>query len=606
VSTFVQPDSLNSLQRFMQARRALTATTRASHPGWYLDATELHHQVHLRVDGESLTGWSYLRKTNTWTFLGEVSPQILVNGSEERAEFIAKTLENQRGQGATCLGVVLHVGDEFAITEINPEAINPDELPDLRETIIYDPASVLDDSTLIGQEISCRLFPLPANQATGSFAAAVTHSTRHSGLLSAFRQAGEEENFPVRTMGLSAPLLALCALPFLLVEPIQKPFLAVFHYPLFTILAFFSRHGELAGLRSLPHHGQRRSGNLRQAATAAAAVLEMADPNICVVPMASFSCDAVVADLKQAFPLSPVEMLPWRESAAIIQRGNLPLECLAASEALAAANSPLSNNETFSILSGDGWAQQDFLPPTLEESNLFPTRRSMLLVRASRPFHALCALCIIGLSAWIGFDFIQAVQEQEWWVDAAEAKKMDQKKAALIEEGSQLSRWDQLLEDRSKAWANMELISRMFPADSGILLRSCDHSAELEPSGGKSTAGFIKNWTLVGFAKTEAQARLTELNTHEGITKVFSEVAEVTGNSAFAPEASSRSLIVSISKVENRRFKPPVAGASTPADETSYPLSFTLNLSQRFDASDPLALPVSAPKKKPRAARKTS
>jgi len=558
--------------------------------------TEMAHQLHLRLDGESLTGWTFQRKTSEWVQLGEISPQILFNGSEDRARFIATTLENLRDEGATSLGVVLHVADEFAITELNPESVNPDELPELRETIVHDPASVLDDNTLAAQEISCRLFPLPANLATGSFAASVTLSTRHSGLLAAFREAGEDQNFPVRTIGVSGPLLALCGLPFLLGELIQKPFIAAFHFPVFTILAFFSRHGELSALRSLPHHGQRRSGNLRHATTAAAAVLEMADPDICVVAMASFSSDPVVSDLMQAFPLSSVVMLPWRENPAITGRNNLPLECLAASVALEEANSPLANNETFPILFGEGWALQDFLPAAPEEANLFPSRKSMLLVRASRPFHALCALCILGLATWIGIDFFNAMNRDEWSFDAAISKKRDQKKAALLQEANQLSRWDNLLEDRSKGWANMELVARMFPEGTGILLRTVDHSAALEAGTGKANVGIIKNWTIIGFAKAEAQAHLTELNTRQGIAKLFREVAESTGNAAFSPELATRSLMVSISTVENRRFKEP-PGEASGTDETAYPLSFTMNLSQRFEATDPLALPAAPPKK---------
>jgi hypothetical protein len=322
----------------------------------------------------------------------------------------------------------------------------------------------------------------------------------------------------------------------------------------------------------------------------------MADPDICVVPMASFSSDPVVSDLKQSFPLSSVVILPWRENAAITERNNLPLECLAASVALEEANSPLANNETFPILYGDGWSLQDFLPATPEETTLFPSRKSMLLVRASRPFHALCALCILGLAAWIGIDFFKAMNQDEWSFDAEMAAKRDKKKAALLHEANQLSRWDNLLEDRSKGWANMELVARMFPEDAGILLRTFEHSAALEASTGKGSIGIIKNWTLTGFAKAEAQPLLTELNTRHGITNIFREVAESTGNSAFSPELATRSLMVSISTVENRRFKAP-PGDPSAMDETAYPLSFTMNLSQRFEANDPLALPASPPKK---------
>lgn len=602
LSTFVHPESLNSLQRFLQARRVLRHTTRASNPAWYLAATELACQLHLRVDGESLLGWTYQRKTNSWTPLGQLAPQIL-SDREERQKFIETTLETQREAGGNCLGVVLHVADEFAVTEINPDLMEPGELAQLREEIVHDPATVLDDSTLTEQAISCRLFPLTASQAAGSFAASVSLSTKHRELLAAFRLAGEELNFPVRTAALSAPLLGLCALPFLIAEPIQKPLIAVFHYPLFTSVAFFSRLGELAALRNLPHHGQRRSGNLRHATTAAAALLELAEPNVCVVPMASFSADGVVADLKQAFPASSVVQLPWRESPAITQRSLPFLESLATTSVLDDAQTPLAQTETFTTLFGEGWALQDFLPPSQEETTLYPSRKSMLLARASRPFQALCVLGIIALAAWVCFDLVAAVRQPEWSFDAEEATQLDNKKAALIQESAQLSQWDNLLDDRSKAWANLELLSRMFPADSGVMLRAVDHTAGTETGQGKSNLGIVKNWTVTGFARAESQARLAELNTREGIAKVFNEVATATGNSAFLPDLPSRSLVVSISTVENKRYKSGPSGFN-PADETTYPLSFTLNLSQRFEANDPLALSVSAPKKKTRTKKK--
>ena len=93
-----------------------------------------------------------------------------------------------------------------------------------------------------------------------------------------------------------------------------------------------------------------------------------------------------------------------------------------------------------------------------------------------------------------------------------------------------------------------------------------------------------------GLAREEALERLAALNTRDGISAVFNEVAQVTGNEAYRADLPSRSLIVNVRTLENTSYKPGPEDEMNALDEATYPFSFDLTITQRFESADPMAV----------------
>ena len=124
-------------------------------------------------------------------------------------------------------------------------------------------------------------------------------------------------------------------------------------------------------------------------------------------------------------------------------------------------------------------------------------------------------------------------------------------------------------------------------------MKSFWHSVQPENVPGQAQVGFVKEWRIQGMAREEALERLADLNTREGITLVFNEVAKVTGNDSFRNDLPSRSIVVNVRTLENAGYKPIPPEEADQSDESSYPFMFDLNITQRFEAADPMAINVS-------------
>jgi hypothetical protein len=138
----------------------------------------------------------------------------------------------------------------------------------------------------------------------------------------------------------------------------------------------------------------------------------------------------------------------------------------------------------------------------------------------------------------------------------------------------------------------MELLSRLVPERSGILVKNFTHSSKPDVAPGKAKVGLVKEWKLTGFAREESLELLNALNTQEGIAARFTEVARVTGNTAFDPAVGNRSIAVNARIQENGGFKFDQTDGITDLDESTYGYTFDLTITQRYEATDPLAINV--------------
>ncbi|MFN6045183.1 MAG: hypothetical protein ACK49J_08420 [Verrucomicrobiota bacterium] len=586
MSTLLHPTTLNPLQRYRQARSVLTNTTRASNPAWYQDALSLDLQLHIRHDGENITAFFHKRSNAEWSKGPEIKDATLRDPETIRS-FATNVISHSRSLGASSLGVILHIADEFATSELKPELDSPASLEELRATAYTKPSAILEDNSAMMTEHSWRVIPYPA-QGSGVIGTTASISRQYDAFLSTLRETGENENFPVITHALSAPLVSLMALPRLVDLTPGKPFVAALHYPCFTALFFFNEHADLLLMRSLQHRHSHRSLNLRNALSTTDASLELIDPDMHVIELDPNPTTSMHEELSNAFPTSKVS------TVTITGENDMPAWCI--EPRIAVSQTPGeqgANSLTFSILSSEKWALQDFLPTPVETAELYPNRSEMKLIRnlahARLGLFAAAALIIV----WLSFGIVEIVRHEEWAFDGQQTNLIKTRLEKLDAERKKIEHWDNLLEDRSKAWVTMELLSSLFPERCGVIVKGFTHTIRPEVSPAKARIGLIKEWKITGLHRDEAIDRLNTINTQEGIIKHFTEISRATGNPAFNPIGGNRSIAVNVRTQENNRYKPAINEEIIDTDDSSYPYAFDLTITQRFEASDPISISAS-------------
>jgi len=586
LATFQHPSSLNVLQRYRQACSVLRNTTRASNPAWYQDARELNFQLHVRPDGPGFTSFYYDRNKDQWSAGPALDGETFEEPSKLEA-VVADILKTTRGHRANALGVILHIADEFATTELKPELDNPAALPDLRDAAAHDPASVLDDSTIPATEASWRVLPYPAAGAE-TIGTTITLTRGHDLFLNTLREAAGKDGFPVITRALSAPLVALSGLCQQIPPTAEKPFVAILQYPWFTVLAFFNEHADLRMIRTLQHRGVRRATNLRSALTTTCASLEFLDPDLFLVPLGEEVDGSLEATLKVAFAGSRVESLLLAEAGEVPAWAPELLICARPAETTEGS----MHSETLRMLREEDWAAQDFLPVPRETVETFPARGEMNLLRVLRLGRVAVFAILVLFLAYFSLGIVDFMRKPEWAFNPSETELVNSRLAMLNQERQTVEHWGNLLGDRSKTWVAMESLSRMFPEYCGVLVKTYTHSAKPESAAGQAKAGFVKEWKITGFARDEALDYLNSLNSREGISAHFSEVARITGNESFDPNSGNRSIAVNVRTQENRSYKPLPPEETSLSDENTYPFTFDLTITQRFESTDPMAITV--------------
>ncbi len=586
MATFLHPASLNPFQQYRQACAILRNTTRASNPAWYQDARELNFQLHVRPDGPGIATAYYDRKQDQWS-AGPALNEAILDDPEKTASVVGEVLKKARSSGATSIGVILHIADEFATAELKPELDNPAALPDLRDAAVNDPGSVLDDSTIAATEASWRVLPYPAagSEAIGT---TITISRAHDAFLQALRGASGKSGFPVITRAFSAPLVAMSGLCQSVSATPGKPFVAILQYPWFTVLSFFNEHADLQLIRTLQHRGVRRASNLRSALSTTCASLEYLEPDFFLLPLGEEIDSSLEATLKVAFAGSRVETVGLPDPAGISQR--MP-EAVICSKPTTESDSE-GASETLRVLRDENWATQDFLPVARETAELYPDRGEMKMLRMLRLGRVAIFAIVVLFLAYFSLGVVDLMRKPEWAFNPSQADTTQNRLAMLTQERQKAEHWNNLMADRSKTWVAMEALSRLFPENGGVLVKNYNHSAKPETAAGMAKVGFVKEWKITGFARDDAYEYLNSLNTREGIAGHFGEIARITSNEAFDPEIGNRNITVNVRMQENNSFKPVPLEETSIADESSYPFTFDLTITQRFEATDPLAIAV--------------
>ena len=445
------------------------------------------------------------------------------------------------------------------------------------------------DSSIQADLASWRIIPYPAS-GSDVIGTALTISRQYAPFLEALRVAGENDNLPIITHALSAPLVGILGLSHVLKPSPGKPFVAIFQYPWFTTLAFFNEHADLRLIRTLQHRGLRRPTNFRNALATTNASLEFVDPDLFLVPSGNQVDTTLSAELQITFATSRVEIVQPPTA------GEVPGWCAEPVIAVELLGTPAQSGEplshTFAMMRNERWALQNFLPTPPEILERFPVKGDMRLLKFLKLGRVALFLFVVLAVAYFGYGALQIVSSPEWAFDLSQAEMAKGRLAKLAIERKKAEHWNNLLDDRSKAWTALESLSRMFPENGGMLVDTYSHSAKPDTKPGTEKLGFSKDWKITGFARDEALEYLNNLNTREGMAAHFSEIARITGNPSYNPNTGSRSLLVNVRTQENGGYKPLPPEEISHSDKATYPFTFDLTITQRFESTDPMALSV--------------
>lgn len=553
---------------------------------WYKEALALDFQYHVVVDGVSVQTFFYNRSANSWSGGIAISEDILADTERtiELGNRLIKQVEELKGRH---LGVVIHVADEFATAEIKHKLNVPGALGDLRQMIYEDPREALEDSSVSPEQASWRVMPYPA-EGSPMIATTIRVSRRLDNFVSTLRNLGNDKNFPIITHAVSAPLVAMMGLQQVVDTKTNRPFVAVLQYPWFTAMAFFNEHADLRLIRSVQHRGQRCPANFGSSLATTNASLEFVDPDIYILPLGDQVEGRIADDLRRYFPNSQIKISHYPEVSPLPSWSPEPNLCV--TETTTSVNGE-SDSQTFGALRKEGWFLQDFLTPSAEEQALFPSRTEIRLLRYLRITQRVVYVAVLALLVSMALEVYGVIRKPEWKFDASEATVVQQKMKTLSAERTRLDHWNVLLEDRAKAWVSMEMAARLFPEKSGTLLKSFNLNVRTEAAPKQTTLGFTKEWKISGSVRTESLDVVNLLNSPEGIAAKFLELSKVTGDASFDPTPTTRSLQVTMKIQENPKFVARPVEDLVDSDPTTYSYNFDLTITQRFEATDKLALP---------------
>ncbi len=160
MDSLVHPTQLSVWQRYLQARRLHKETSRSKNPDWFRSALELDHQLHLFVEDDEVSDahlFSRQASKNAWT---RVSAPAADLDEEGLTQYISALRTEHVGNKARSIGIVLHLADEFAISELAHSNERPEDFTELSQKLINSPQEVVEDHSTSTGELSFRLFPI--------------------------------------------------------------------------------------------------------------------------------------------------------------------------------------------------------------------------------------------------------------------------------------------------------------------------------------------------------------------------------------------------------------------------------------------------------------
>lgn len=578
----------NLFQQYRHAVRLAGTTSRLKNKDWYREALDLDIQLHCYLDtGSGADCYLYNQSSQAYEALGHLDLEAIE--SEGGVEsWIQQMLALPDVKAAKSLAVIFYVADDISTAGLGEDHQDPDQLLEIPDALEENLKEVLEDKTVSEETHAWRLLPYSGHASGAEFATVVAVPRKWESLAKRLRQYGDDQNFPIRTSALSAPLCAIASLPWC-ASACPQGVVGLFCYAKFTLLTIFNSDAELMMLRHISHaKGARLPRNIGPTVFSTATAYELENPDLYVFPLAGEEMDGVILSLQTAVKGAQIMLV---DTADILQsRGvnvNIPLEILTTTQAQDPGVYPLAGNRTFSDFREHGWPYQDFYAPSRAELSSTPDAAGMKMLKLSRWLKAVAALVLIGSLSFFGMQIWQDVMSETWQY---KAENHQVKTVSLTQKLKEYKKWDNLLLDRSKAWVSMELVSQMVPDDGSVILQDVKHKIKRGESGKQKKAGFEKVWEISGTCNEKGIQQFEDYNLRNGveIAKLFKRVAQVTGNQAYLTDVKDRDLVVKFTRTSN---KISVRRASPQGQvEKVLPYQFSLTIVQSFAPDDVIAI----------------
>lgn len=617
--TIADPYDLKPADVYRQARVVASKTSRASDGNWYKEPGEIAFQWHLWFDGgRDVCSATLSRSDGKWR-QGPALPLASLTTAEGITEVLGELLSPKYfGVRPKALGVVLHVADEFSLTEVAPlsEASSDfnEELGLLRYNLVDSPKESLADRDVSVDTTSWRLLPLWGAPTGQQRVMAMALPRQRESFLNRMVESGEQWRLPVRVSVTCAPLEALTTIISYLPD-LTGGCIIVLPYLKFTAVFTLTPTGELRSARSLSHRGNNTVpasfGDILWNIAVGAELVTAGEAG--PVPPRVILASSNPGQLEEAMR----ELEIYSISRQKLDCRSVALSTLPATEALpghrpefllydpkaiqqSGSVSPLSKAETFKSL-WSGWAGQNFYH-TAKVDGQYPSLADLRLLKVSTWFVYFLGFSLLAIGAYTTYSLFAAMNHPSWSLTPEEVKATEAKNMELIAEERRINVTERLLLPRSKGWANVELMLQLFPEESGVRLESFLYTLDsTAPVGGgpaappKDNVGLEREWTFKGLAKAKGLAVLNNLNSQRGLSTFFTTVAEATQDSSFAP-SPDRQLRISLTQNRNPRFSAAASAADAARDPAiSYPYTFEATVYQSLSDKDPLAVPVQKP-----------
>jgi len=581
------PTSLGARAAYAQAKLLGQKTSRASNKDWYREALDLDYQWHLVVvSGSRVSSVVFHRPTGQWS----QGPRIYLSNPPTKT-MVEAAVEEILAQGSgmpkpRSIGVVIHMGDELATTEVLAECRTPEQIAAMGRELIFSPATALGDPSINPETTSTRLLPYAGAQ-EAPHATSITLSHAHTQFISTLREVSEERNLPIRTCTLSAPLAFLSILPAFLSHEDPRPRFILLHYLKFSALAVLDAPGNLLQFRALPHRGRLHPSNLGDAINTAIDALDLRAPAVYIFPMSEVDPSPLLTQLQTTLTRpEETEMQILRPALDGIapEAPDLRPEMLVAVRDYDSSSISVG----YAQLYGQRWALQDFLPIPVEQQALYPSQGEMSLLRAARLLMPLLAFGIIALLAMNLFRVVSVVGDPAWQHDPEDNARAQQELTELQRQLTSYNHWNNLLQGRSQGWLAMEVLSRLFPEESGVRVSDFNYSAKLENTRKADRTGILREWDIRGHADEDALPLLSRLGSREGMAEIFNQLAAATGNGSFNTTSTGRNLIVSLQREANPGY---IDGSRLDRnDPATFRYTFSLKITQSFPSEDPMGI----------------
>ncbi|MCB1091547.1 MAG: hypothetical protein KDL87_08445 [Verrucomicrobiae bacterium] len=637
------PSVLNDWQIFRQAKMVASHTSRASNPDWYKEATEVDRQWHIWVDGMDVVSAVFDRISGQW-YAGpepvlprdtgasvgtqKAIPKDVVKSlhdslNDAQLEAIFATFEEdglrklhetlsrlisgkEMGGKAKSLGIILHMADEISICDLAPEYSSDEDFDSVRELLAVDPHEALGDQTADTVGNTWKLLPYWGVKEGERRSVAVQVTRRFQSLFFELDRYSQSHNVPIVASAYVAPLEALSLTPWL-IDPEDSSHdgdIIVFQYRRFSTLAVLNEEGELVQFRSLQHRmGQDFPSSLGEILTNTAASVGLANPSVTIAAMSLVNQDGLAADLSAFFadrtPMSIGLVVPSEIACFAALAAGRPEMAVGDKALLKPEEAPkdLIQSDTFENL-WKGWSTQNVYEISEEEKEIYPTQKDLKLVKWLALARLVLIAAFLGAASWTGFEYIRTATTEAWKLPVNEAGIATVELGKLKQDKSRYEYWENLMARRSEGWLAMEMLLQLFKPDSGLVVTTSNYSVEGKIDRSASTdktgrkLGFVRKWTIKGFAKTEGGASLAKLSSNAFLQQQFDRLSKEFKASSLVSNEATRTLDVTMQQRQgqmapSKRFPMSVA--------RHYRNSFEVTITQTFGDKDELAITMVPP-----------